>query len=233
MNRKSKILLKPKRAKRRVQISGADVIRLHRLPRVEVKQINVSARNAAYYDAVAGSVVVDITAIAQGNTGATRIGDTCHLESLLFRGYIFNQVNSATANYVTNTRILFFQYMGDSSVAAKPTIAEMFNVSNANAGTTYGTWSAFDIDYARTYRVIWDRTFTTYGSPAGLLGSTIGSSAPWHTSIPLARIQRDIQFQAGATTGNNHVFLAITSDQATAATNPLISYNLDVRFTDQ
>jgi len=205
--------------------------RMLRSPRVEIKQIGSSLSRGAYYDAAAGSILVDITAIAQGNTGATRVGDMASLQQLLFSMYIVNGTG-ATANAVTISRILFVQYFGDSSVAGKPTIAELFNASNANAGNTYGTHSAFDIDYARIYRVLSDKRYMTFGAPAGQTSTFVGWAAQAHYSIPLGRAQREITYFAGATTGPNHIFLIITSDQATIATNPLISYNLDIRFTD-
>jgi hypothetical protein len=186
---------------------------------------------AAFYDTAAGAIVVDVTAVAQGNTGATRIGDSLTLQSLNFAFNVYNQ-GGVNSNSVTTSRILFFQYLGDSSVAGKPTIAEMFNASLANAGTTYGAYSAFDIDYARTYRILHDVRFLTYGAPAAWSSTDIGLSHLGHFLVPLSRAQRQINFQAGATTGNNHIFLCVTSDKATTAANPQVSYNLDVRFTD-
>lgn len=223
--------LRIRRKNNKPAISGADIVRLRRMPRVEVKQINVSAAGAAYYDGVAGSIMLDVTAIAQGNTGATRVGDSCRLQQLSFQGAIYNNIG-AGANQVVNTRILFFQYMGDTSVANKPIISDMLNVSNANGGTTYGTWSAFDIDYGRVYRVLWDLQLTTYAAPTGVTSTYIGVTKDFHANIPLSRAQRELNFLAGATTGNNHIFMCVTSAQATAAANPSITYNLDVRFTD-
>jgi len=216
-------------ARRRARVPGGDVISLRR-PRIEIKQVNVSARGVVFYTGTAGSLLLDVTAIAQGATGATRVGDMATLQKLLFRYSIYNALG-AGSNLNLNSRIIFFQYLADSSVAGKPTIADLFNVSIANAGTTYGAFSAFDVDYARTYRVLWDSWCLTYGAPGGFL-TAYGSGHHGMASIPLKRAQRDINFQAGATTGNNHIFLMVTSDEATAAANPSISYNLDVRFTD-
>lgn len=214
--------------RRRTRVPAVDFM-VQRRPRVEVKQINVSAHIVPFYTGTAGSLLLDVTAIAQGATGATRVGDMATIQKLLFRYSIYNQLGAGT-NSFTNSRIIFFQYLADSSVAGKPTIADLFNVSIANSGSTYGTFSAFDIDYARTYRVLWDSWCLTYGAPAGYV-ATLGCVHHGMSSIPLKHAQRDINFQAGATTGNNHIFLMVTSDQGNA-TNPEISYNLDVRFTD-
>lgn len=229
MNRKLTISTR-RRPKNRPSRSQVDFVRV-RQPRIEIKQINVSARNVAYYDAAAGQIVVDVTAIAQGNTGATRVGDMCTLQSLDYQFWIYNQFG-ATANLTTITRIIFFQYMADSSVAGKPTIADMFNVSNANVGVTYGSHSAFDIDFARTYRVLFDRKYLTVGTAAAPTSTIVGVPVMGRHKIPIARAQRELNFQAGSTNGNNHIFMLVTSDQASNTLNPLISYNLDVRFVD-
>jgi hypothetical protein len=228
MNRKLKIKIKRRGRNPR---SRLDFATLRRPPRIEIKQINVSANSATFYDAAAGSIVLDITAIAQGNTGATRVGDLAMLHSLSYKFLIYNGIG-ATCNSVVVSRVLFFQYMGDSSVANKPTIAEMFNVSNANGGTTYGSFSAFDIDYARQYHVLYDTTCMTIGAPAGATSTYAGITHYGQFQVPLARAQREISFYAGATTGPNHIYMAVTSNCASVATNPSISYNLDVRFTD-
>lgn len=232
MNRSHKVTIsaKGRRPKNRHTQSKFDFVRL-RQPRIEVKQINVSARNVAYYDAAAGQIMIDVTAIAQGNTGATRVGDMAVLQQLSFQYWIYNS-SGATANLTTITRIVFFQYMADSSVAGKPTLADMFNVSNANVGATYGAFSAFDIDYARTYRVLSDKKVETFGCAVAPTAIVYGISQMGRYSVPLSRAQRELNFQAGATTGNNHIFMLVTSDQQTTALNPLISYNLDVRFVD-
>lgn len=230
MNRKSLKINKRRRPKNRPTRSVIDFVRM-RQPRIEIKQINVSARNVPYYDGVAGQLLLDVTSISQGNTGATRVGDVATLSQLLFQFWIYNQTGN-TANLTNITRIIFFQYLGDSSIAGKPTISDLFNVSNANVGATYGSHSAFDIDYARTYRVLSDKKYLTVGSPGAPTSTIIGVAVHGRHSIPLNRAQRDLNFQAGATTGNNHVFLLVTSDQGTNTLNPLISYNLDVRFVD-
>jgi len=208
-----------------------DVTSFRRPLRVEVKQINVSAANVAYYDGTAGAILVDITAIGQGNTGATRVGDVARLSALRFSYVIYNGIG-ATANSSTLSRILFFQYIGDSSVAGKPTVADMFNPSNANAGATYGSHSAFDIDFARVYRVLSDHRVLTFGAPAASTSTFIGTFSQRHYTIPLSAAQRDITYFAGATTGPNHIFMCVLSNTATIANNPAIYYNLDVRFTD-
>lgn len=230
MNRKLSILKKGRRPKNRPSNSRIDFVRI-RQPRIEIKQINVSARNVAYYDGTAGQLIVDVTAIAQGNTGATRVGDVAVLQQLLFQFWIYNQVG-ATANLTNITRIVFFQYMADSSVGGKPTLADMFNVSNANVGATYGSHSAFDIDFARTYRVLSDKKFLTVGCPGAPSSTLIGVPVMGRYPIPINRAQRELNFQAGTTNGNNHIFMLVTSDQGTNTLNPLITYNLDVRFTD-
>jgi hypothetical protein len=220
-----------RKPKRHPVLTQSDITRLRHIPRPEIKQINSSARNTQYYDGAAGVFLLDITVIAQGNTGATRVGDRCTLRSIPFSMAVYNNVG-ATANPTTLTRVLIFQYKGDSSVAGKPSIADLFNSSVANAGTTYGYHSAFDIDYTPLYHVLYDKRVLTVGAPAAYTSTSVEILKAWHGSVPLARAHRDIDYQAGATTGANHLFMLVTSDSATTASNPAITYNFDVRFTD-
>lgn len=217
--------------KRHPVLTQSDITRLRHIPRPEIKQINSSARNAAFYNAAAGQLLLDITAIGQGVTGATRVGDRCVLRSIPFSMNVYNNVG-ATANATTLSRIIIFQYKGDSSVAGKPSIVDLFNVSIANAGTTYGYHSAFDIDYTPLYHVLYDKRVLTVGAPAAYTSTPVDILKAWHGSVPLTRAIREIDFQAGATTGANHLFLLVTSDSATIASNPSFTYNFDIRFTD-
>lgn len=204
-----------------------------RLPHEEVKLFPQSGQTA-YFNAAAGQVIVDVTAVTQGNSGAQRVGDVLSLTGIHFRAVI-NNGQGVTAPIRNITRILFFQYLGDCSVAGKPTIADFFQTSTSNIGNTYGSFSTFDIDYARQYRVLWDSglVLTVGSSQVAVTGvPPIGVFKEFDLHVPLRNAQRDIAFYTGLNTGPNHIFLLVTGDQQTIATNPSISYSLECRFTD-
>ncbi len=203
-----------------------------RRPHEELKQFSLSAFNTAYFSSTAGQIVVDVSAATQGNGGAQRTGDHLYAYSLQLRYLIFNGIGT-TANGFTTTRIFMIQYLGDSSVAGHPTIGDFLVLSNANSGNTYGSYSSFDNDYARQYRILWDSgLIPTYGTNAAAVTADCRENhAVGTVNIPLSG-NRDIQFYTGGTTGFNHIFLVVTSDAPTIATNPAFSYNTTFRFTD-
>lgn len=224
----------PRRPRRRQpHYPGADFA-LTRRPHEEIKSSTLSGLGTAYYDgAGAGAFLLDISNIAQGISGAQRAGDHLHLQHIMLRFSIYNQTG-AGANVAVNSRIFVYQYFGDNTAGlAKPILSDFLQISNANAGNTYGTFSSFDIDYDRQYRILYDSSvITTYGAPAAFSSTNIGVSQARFVNIPLARADRDIAFYTGTIYGPNHVFLAITSDTATAASNPQFTYATEVRFTD-
>jgi len=201
-------------------------------PREEVKQFTVSAFNTAYYSSAAGQIQIDLTAVTQGNSGAQRVGDHLFAVGLRLDFSIFNGIG-ATANGSTYTRIFVMQYLGDSSVAGRPTIADFLQISNANTGNTYGTFSSFDIDYDRQYIKLWDSgPLLTYGTNG--LATTAdcqNNHKRGFVTIPL-KCDRNIAFYTGSTTGPNKIFMFVTSDSPTIATNPAFTYNAEFRYTD-
>lgn len=200
----------------------------------EVKQFSLGAGNTVVYDGVAGAYTVDLTAVTQGVSGAQRAGDHMFIRNLQLRIMLFNAYG-VNSNLEVNWRIFVFQYLGDSSVAAKPVISDLLNTSAANGGGTYGSFSPYDIDYDRQYRILWDsRLLQTYGT-FGLAATGVPSFGLFrnvHKRIPLAKADRNIAFYTGGTTGPNHIFMLVTTDQATIASNPLLVYSSELRFSD-
>ncbi len=201
-------------------------------PREEIKQFTVSAFNTTYYSSNAGMIVVDLSAATQGVSGAQRAGDHLFATGLRLTYSIFNGIGT-TANGSTYTRIFVMQYLGDSSVVGRPQISDFLQISNANTGNTYGTFSSFDIDYDRQYIKLWDSgPLLTYGTNA--MATTADCQNNHYRGfkrIPL-RCDRNIAFYTGSTAGPNHIFMFVTSDSPTIATNPAFTYNAEFRFTD-
>jgi hypothetical protein len=222
----------PKSNVRRYKISPYDSVRI-RIPVQEVKLFPLSA-SSGYFNAAAGQYLVDLTAVTQGNSGAQRIGDVLTMTRLHIRAVINNGVGT-TSNTRNISRVIFFQYFGDGSVANKPTIADFMQVSTSNIGNQYGSFSTYDIDYARQYRVLWDsglilslgtNQLAVTGQPP------IQQFYPIDMDVPLRQADKNIAFYTGGTTGPNHIYMLVTADQATIATNPSIEFSSELRFVD-
>lgn len=204
-----------------------------RSPTEEIKLFPLT-QSGAYFDAAAGQTIIDLTQITQGVSGAQRVGDVARLVRLHVSLLLNNGVG-ATANARTISRVIFFQYLGDNSVANKPTIIDFLQTNANNAGNTYGSFSTYDIDYGRQYRVLWDSGMILTIGTNGLAALGVPPVGVYHKldfNIPLKRAQRDLAFYTGGITGPNHIFMLLTSDQATIATNPTYNITSEARFTD-
>lgn len=224
---------KPKKASARRMLSFSQSVQPNaRSPRIETKSFSLGVLNQAVYDNL-GQYIVDLTAVTQGVSGAQRVGDKLYPMSLMLRFNLWNNTG-VTSNLVCNWRIFIFQYRADSSIAAHPTLADFLQTNPANAGTTYGSFSNYDIDYDRMCHVLWDSgLIQTVGNHGQVVtgATSLGEWAIVQKSITLGR-NRSIDYFTGTTTGFNHIFLAVTTDQATIASNPLLTYSSQFRFTD-
>jgi len=214
-------------------LSPYDLIQIRR-PKVEVKLFPIGALSQSYFNAAAGQYLIDLTTVTQGVSGAQRVGDHLHATRLHLRGVINNGVGT-TANSRNVTRIIIFQYFGDGSVANKPIISDFLQTSAANVGTTYGSFSTFDIDYARQHRVLWDSGLILTFGTAQIAVTGVPQIGVFHTidkEIPLDQAERDIHYYNGATSGDNHIYMLVTADQVTQTTNPTWTYSSEFRFVD-
>lgn len=208
-------------------------VAVKRLQSPEVKSFSLGVLSTAVYDGVAGQYLIDLSAVTQGVSGAQRVGDRLFPSSLLLRFNLWNNTG-ATSNLVCNWRIFVFQYKADSSVAAHPVLSDLLQTNPANAGNTYGSFSNYDIDYDRMYHILWDSGLQQTVGNHGQAITGVTSFGEWRIiqkRIPLGR-NRIVDFFTGATTGFNHIFLMVTTDQANIASNPLLTYSSQFRFTD-
>jgi hypothetical protein len=208
------------------------VSQVARLMQVEVKSHSLGALNTAVFSGVAGQLVQDLTNVTQGVSGAQRTGDQLTPKSLILHLNLWNNTG-VTSNLVTNWRIFVFRYKADSSVAAKPIISDLLQTNPANNGTTYGSFSNYDIDYDRMYHVLWDSGMIQTVGNHGQVITGATSLGEWRLikkRVPVGKSR--IDFFTGATTGFNHIYMLITTDQATIASNPLVSWSSQFRFSD-
>jgi hypothetical protein len=233
MNRNSSQSLQARKNPARRRAARPSTLSIQRQPHIETKSFSLGALNAAVYAGAAGQYMVDLSAVTQGVSGAQRTGDSLYPTSLLLRFNLWNNTG-VTSNLVCNWRIFIFQYKADSSVAAKPIVSDFLQTNPANAGTTYGSFSNYDIDYDRMYTIHWDSGLIQTVGNHGQVITGAPSLGEWRIvekMVPLGR-NRSVDYFTGTTTGFNHIFLCVTTDQATIASNPLLTYSSQFRFTD-
>ncbi len=181
-----------------------------------------------------------VSSITQGASDSQRVGDHLYLQSILMR-FAFSNGFGATANISTHYRVIVFQFFGDNNTLPLP--SAFLLTSNMNAGNTYGTWSNLNVDYLQQYVILYDSMkgshepskMYTVGSYSQAVTGTAGTPQGlcyWTITVPLSKADRNIRFYAGGAFGPNHVYVLITTDQASIATNPTVSYGSSVRFTD-
>lgn len=208
-------------------------VAIPRRPREEVKSTSLGAGGQVVYDGVAGQFLVDLTNVTQGVSGAQRAGDHLFAQHLQLRLLMWNNTG-VTSNLQCCWRVFVFQYLGDSSVAAKPIISDLLQINAANAGNTYGSFSNFDIDYDRQYVLLYDSSLVQTVGNHGLAITGVPSLGEWQTMTPSIRLRcdRNIAYYTGGITGPNHIFMLVTTDSANIASNPLLVWSSEFRFVD-
>jgi len=119
-----------------------------------------------------------------------------------------------------------------------PVIANLFLPSAMNGGNVEGAFSYRNIDRIKQVNMLFDSDASIYTTGSASLAPNGSTGGPqlyqmrtWE--IPLSQSDRNIQYYAAGVDGPNHIFLLITTDQATnAAANPLVSYGFCLRFLD-
>lgn len=196
----------------------------------ESKQHSVSVAPGIVFDGAGGVIISQLTNMAQGVADNQRVGDEATLKWLRVHMFFSNQAG-ATANPYTFFRVVIFQYHRSDNA---PQIAELFLVSSANGGATYGTFSSRNIDYMGIYNVLYDKTIKTVQGAANAANYGANSSYAQELQIrvPLKYAKRKIQYLAASTTSTNGIYILITTGQVSTATDPVTAYTATVGFTD-
>jgi len=155
----------------------------------------------------------DLTAIAQGSTDTTRVGDRIRLDSLHFSFYF-------TAGDTTNLcRIVLFQWFPPSGSFAPVIGTNLF----LTTGSILAPISQYLVDFESNFRVLYDKLF--------YLSTTVTQSGTIQHIDVRKFPQRNLQYVAGGTSGSGHLYRLVISDSA-AVPNPTICSTWLVRFTD-
>lgn len=196
----------------------------------ERKQYAAGIGSTAVYDGTAGSSVIHLSSVSQGLADNQRAGDEINIRSLRIRINCNNNFGNTANDFVT-WRVIVFQYK-NSNMA--PTVAELFLQTAANGGTDYGAMSSRNIDYLNTYNVLYDKIFhTEQGGPNAANYAMSGQYCKvLNIKVPLKYCKKKIQYQAATTNNTNGLWLCVTTDKATIASNPHFIYDSSLGFTD-
>lgn len=133
-----------------------------------------------------------ITNIAQGNTDTSRIGDTAKPISIRLAITISRYID-------TRVRVLVFHWKPDTAIST-PTLSQVLE------NTTYYAESEYKRDTEKDYKILHDKSYLLdSASRPNVIGD-------WESKLRIGKMQ----FNAGATTGHGHIYIAIFSNDAYA-----------------
>jgi hypothetical protein len=134
----------------------------------------------------------------------------------------------------TTFRAMVFQFFQDSVIALPVPATYMLLGSAVHAGGVAGAFSSFNVDYMKQYKLLWDSQLVNTTGSAGLavLGSATGDGIfrTISVQIPLKKSQRRLQYTGGG--GSNMLYLFVTTNQPTIATNPTFAYDAALWYAD-
>ncbi len=138
------------------------------------------------------AVLTSLTATTNGTTDLTRIGDRINLFSIEFRWTVL------VADSSNVVRVVLLQWLSDDGIDA-PSLAKVL----ANAATPVN--SPFNHDNKAKFIVLYDHRvlLSTYEPNRG---DTV------ELLLPASRVQPEVMYQAGASTGQNNLYALMVSD---------------------
>lgn len=156
--------------------------------------------------------IIDVSAIAQGDGDTNRNGDQLTLTSYELK---YNWVQADTTNLV---RTIIFQWLPNTSAGA-PTVGSVLIA--APLGTATAPLAVYDHDNRYNFRILYDK-----------LHRLDAAHVIQGNEIMITKFARNrIQFNGGATTGSNRIYILIISDSAAAA-HPTFYYDNKINFRD-
>lgn len=158
--------------------------------------------------------VISVSATTNGTTDITRIGDQIELHSLELK--LSATVSSSDGSNLV--RILVFQWLADDTTDP-PTAAK---VLQSSAGQPYN--SPFNHDNSAKLVVLYDKllaTSTYYPVKHDSVLISLGQSP----------VRRVVKYSAGASTGNNNIYIAFCSDSGPAP-HPTVDSYARINFYD-
>lgn len=162
------------------------------------------------------AVINDISAVPQGTTDTSRIGDQFEIRGIHLRYEYF----MVAANDFTNVcRMIIFQYMQSDQSAGTPVPAEVLQT----LGVADAPMSPYMNDERPVIKVLYDKTHCiSSNGPAVVV-------AKKNVNIKFAR--KKVQYTAAGTTGTNKIFMLLVSD-SNSANLPTARWRTRLLFDD-
>jgi len=200
---------------------------------------NKAAEHKLYAKSVSSAVVTDaagfraeeITTVPQGVLDNNRVGDEITIDHIDIRMMLQNYLGINGYGDVL-WRVFVFQYNDNNNT---PDIDQLLLTSTANIGNVAGSYSARNIDYLRSYNVLYDKTFQTFGSNGAVVTpgyDYTDAKKLVHIKVPLKYAKKKIQFEAGTATATNGIWMLVTCDKDIVANNSTIRYMVSTGYTD-
>lgn len=161
--------------------------------------------------------------ISQGDGDTNRDGDKVKLLSYEVNGYVFCNANSPTLVRMT---VIRFNDADDilSAYGGPKVLGDL--VYQASTGTSAIPMSSFNFDRLRSGQ------FTILKDKKTWLQSTTSASELVRKISLRGKIKSSIDFLAGTNRGKGHIYLILSSGNASGAGNPIFYYYTRVKYID-
>lgn len=158
----------------------------------------------------------DVTAVSQGSSSITRVGDQIELTRLSIRLFLDGQTTSNTI-----ARLIYFQWRPDNATA--PVIADILDLG---PGGTANVFSHINYDNKHLFKLLKDVTYPMFPSVANP-----NNCREFEFDIPVSNLAK-IRYDIAANTGDHHVYVMAISSTAAGATQLLWTHNARIRYKD-
>lgn len=150
--------------------------------------------------------------ITSGAGVRQRTGDTVKA----LRMYVNYDLEAINADIFTVSRLIFFQWIPNTTISGAPAITSILQSANVNA--------MYNFQNANQYRILADNVHLQAGIAAA---PTASGYQGYYGKIPIASAIKNLEFSEGVVTGSNQIFVALVSNSLIA---PFPNLNLISRF---
>lgn len=193
--------------------------------KTQVKRLIGTRQETKFYSSTLVSAAVsssatlyDVTNPGQGDTDQTRDGDRLYAKKL----YVRMSLTVATGDVTNLVRIIWFQWFPSTTTLA-PTVSDILLLGPSGAADVYSHYSH---DRRQMFSILYDKVFTLSGS-----ATIVTTSSQKRMTYILHPKRKQMQFDNGASTGTNHIWLMTISDSS-AVSHPQIVSAQKFMFTD-
>lgn len=166
----------------------------------------------------------DISQITQGDTIVSRDGDRAEPSSVDVRVNLLRDPTT-TAQSIDQVRLLLLVWHPDSAVEEPSAAAKLFeDTTQTRVGISP---IIVDKNNRSKFTLLYDKTHSLFRREDSL------DSGKWYKQIRIfKKLTRPLLYNAGATTGKNHIYLVALGSQSSAAEDSTLQYESVVRFRD-